>query len=169
MPQKKGKRNLSLLYYFVSECKQALLRAIITVRILAPHLQTIKMTEIAAHPLLFQQLPSEILPHPLQEKSAKFFFHNYSTVKVKRQNVWLRFWIPHCGRCGFRIPGNGGPDSLSVEFGFRIPIVFRIPDNSSWITDSKAQDAGSHKQKSEKKNSFSIPQAKIPDSGIRST
>ena len=89
MPQKKGKRNLSLLYYFVSECKQALLRAIITVRILTPHLQTIKMTEIAAHPLLLQQLPSEILPHPLEEKSAKFFFHNYSTVKVKRQKVWL--------------------------------------------------------------------------------
>ena len=36
-----------------------------------------------------QQLPSEILPHPLQKKSAKFFFDNYSTVKVKRQKVWL--------------------------------------------------------------------------------
>ena len=82
------------------------------------------------------------------------------------------FWIPHCGRCGFRIPGNGSPDSLSVEFGFRIPIVCRIPDNSSWITDSKAQDAGSHKQTSEKKiysgfhkQRFVIPESGVPDTG----
>ena len=27
-------------------------------------------------------------------------------------------------------------------FGFQIPIVCRIPDNSSWLTDSKAQDSG---------------------------
>ena len=40
------------------------------------------------------------------------------------------------------------PDALSVEFGFRIPIVCRIPDNSSWITDSKALEFEFHKQKS---------------------
>ena len=58
------------------------------------------------------------------------------------------FSIPHCGRCRFRIPDNGSPDSLSVEFGFRIPIVCRIPDNSSWMTDSKALELQFHEQKS---------------------
>ena len=57
MPQKKESRNLSLLCYFVIErnirMQTTRLRAIITVRIMAPHLQTIKMTEIAWHPLLF--------------------------------------------------------------------------------------------------------------------
>ena len=65
------------------------------------------------------------------------------------------------------------PDSLSVEFGFRIPIVCRIPDNSSWITDSKAQDVGSHKQTSENfffyfgfhKQRFLIPESGVPDTG----
>ena len=66
-----------------------LLRAIITVRIMAPHPQTTKITPIAAHPLLLQQLPLKILPHPLQKKFAKVLLDNYSTVEVKRQKVWL--------------------------------------------------------------------------------
>ena len=57
--------------------------------IMAPHLQTIKITQIAAHPLLLQQLPLEILPHPVQKKFAKVLLDNYSTVKVKRQKVWI--------------------------------------------------------------------------------
>ena len=65
------------------------LRATITVRIMAPHTQTIKITQRAAHPLLLQQLPSKILPHPLQKKFAKVLLDNYSTVEVKRQKVWL--------------------------------------------------------------------------------
>ena len=65
------------------------LRAIITVRIMAPHPQTTKITPIAAHPLLLQQLPLKILPHPLQKKFAKVLLDNYSTVEVKRQKVWL--------------------------------------------------------------------------------
>ena len=65
------------------------LRAIITVRIMAPHTQTIKITQIAAHPLLLQQLPLKILSHPLQKKFAKVLLENYSTVEVKRQKVWL--------------------------------------------------------------------------------
>ena len=56
---------------------------------MAPHLQTIKMTQIAAHPLLLQQLPLKILPHPLQKKFAKVLLENYGTVKLKRQKVWL--------------------------------------------------------------------------------
>ena len=37
------------------------------------------------------------------------------------------------------------PDSLSVELGFRIPIVSGfIPDSLSCIQDSKAQDSGFH-------------------------
>ena len=56
---------------------------------MAPHLQTIKITQIAAHLLLLQQLPLKILPHPLQEKFTKVLLDNYSTVKVKRQKVWL--------------------------------------------------------------------------------
>ena len=35
-------------------------------------------------------------------------------------------------------------DSLSVEFGFRIPIVGGIPDSLSCITDSKDQNSGLH-------------------------
>ena len=87
MPQKKRRRNLFLLYYFVKErtirMQITRLRAIITVRIMAPHPKTIKITQIAAHPLLLQQLPLKILPHPLQKKFAKVLLDNYSTVKVK--------------------------------------------------------------------------------------
>ena len=45
-----------------------------------------------------------------------------------------------------RIPDSRywNPDSLSVELGFRIPIVSGIPDSSSCIPDSKAQDSGFH-------------------------
>ena len=93
MPQKKRRRNLCLLYYFVIErnirMQTTRLRAIITVRIMAPHPQTIKITQIAAHPLLLQQLPLKILPHPLQKKFAKVLLDNYMIVKVKRQKVWL--------------------------------------------------------------------------------
>ena len=55
----------------------------------------------------------------------------------------LEFWIP---RHGFRIPDSRywNPDSLSVELGFRIPIVSGIPDSSSCIPDSQAQDSGFH-------------------------
>ena len=46
--------------------------------------------------------------------------------------------------------------SLSVEFGFRIPIFGGIPDSLSFIPDSKTQDFGFQRQK-------------FPDSGIRSS
>ena len=36
------------------------------------------------------------------------------------------------------------PDSLSVELGFRIPIVSGIPDSFSCIPDSTAQDFKFH-------------------------
>ena len=39
------------------------------------------------------------------------------------------------------------PDSLSVELGFRIPIVSGIPDSISCIPDSTAQDSKFHLQK----------------------
>ena len=38
-------------------------------------------------------------------------------------------------------------DSLSVEFGYQIPVASRIPDSLSCIPDSKVQDSGSHKPK----------------------
>ena len=41
-------------------------------------------------------------------------------------------------------------DSLSVELGFRLPIISGIPDSLSWNPDSKAQDSGFHRQKSTK-------------------
>ena len=50
----------------------------------------------------------------------------------------LGFWIP---RSGFRISGT-----LSVELGFRIPVVRGIPDSLSCNPDCKARDSGLHKQ-----------------------
>ena len=55
----------------------------------------------------------------------------------------LGFWIPGCG---FRIPGTG-VQSLSVDYGFWIPILSGIPDSFSCILDSKAQDSRFHKHK----------------------
>ena len=49
----------------------------------------------------------------------------------------IEFWIP---RRGFRIQGTGF-QSLSVELGFRIPIVSGIPDSSSCIPHSKTHDS----------------------------
>ena len=43
----------------------------------------------------------------------------------------MAVWIP-----------RRGSDSLSVELGFRIPIVSGIPDSLSCFPDSKAQDSG---------------------------
>ena len=37
-------------------------------------------------------------------------------------------------------------DSMSMEPGFRIPIISGILDFLSWIPDSKAQDSGFHNQ-----------------------
>ena len=54
----------------------------------------------------------------------------------------LGFWIP---RRGFPISGSWF-QSLSVELGFWIPILSRIPDSLSCIPDSKDQDSGNHKQ-----------------------
>ena len=50
----------------------------------------------------------------------------------------LGFWIPPSG---FRISGT-----LSVELGFRIPVVRGIPDSLSCNPDCKARDSGLHKQ-----------------------
>ena len=36
---------------------------------------------------------------------------------------------------------------MSVDLGFRIPIVSAIPDSLNWIPDSEAQDSRFHKQK----------------------
>ena len=52
------------------------------------------------------------------------------------------FWIP---RCRFRIPSTGFR-TLSVEFGFQIPIVNGIRDPSSRIPDSKASDFGTSRK-----------------------
>ena len=49
----------------------------------------------------------------------------------------LRFWILRHG--SVQISGTGF-QSLSVELGFRIPIVSGIPDSLSCIPDSKAKD-----------------------------
>ena len=49
----------------------------------------------------------------------------------------LEFWIP---RRGFRIQGTGF-QPLSVELGFRIPIVSGIPDSLCCIPYSKAHDS----------------------------
>ena len=48
------------------------------------------------------------------------------------------------------------PDSLSVELGYRIPIVSGIPDSFSCIPDSTAQDSKFHPQK--------FPRFQNPDS-----
>ena len=48
----------------------------------------------------------------------------------------LGFWLAYLG---FWIPGTR-LQSLSVELGFRIPIVSRIPDSLNCIPDSKAQE-----------------------------
>ena len=50
----------------------------------------------------------------------------------------LGFWIPPSG---FRISGT-----LSVELGFRNPVVRGIPDSLSCNPDCKARDSGLHKQ-----------------------
>ena len=52
------------------------------------------------------------------------------------------FWIP---RRRFQIPGTW-LHTFSVELGFWIPILCRIPDSLSCIPYSKAQDSGFHKQ-----------------------
>ena len=52
------------------------------------------------------------------------------------------FWIP-CRK--FQIPGTW-LHTFSVELGFWIPILCRIPDPLSCIPYSKAQDSGFHKQ-----------------------
>ena len=39
------------------------------------------------------------------------------------------------------------PDSLSVELGFQISILSKIPVSLSYIPDSKAQDSGFHERK----------------------
>ena len=43
--------------------------------------------------------------------------------------------------------GFQGPDSLSVELEFRIPVVSDIPDSLSWISDCEAHDCGFQKEK----------------------
>ena len=70
-------------------------------------------------------------------------------------------WIP--------VPWYWIPDSLSVEPGFRMPIVNGISDSLTCIPDSKAKDleftsknfpdSGFHEQKFP---GFRIPQAKFP-------
>ena len=48
------------------------------------------------------------------------------------------------------------PDSLSLELGYRVPIVSGIPDSVSCISDSKTQDFKFHQQK--------FPRFQNPDS-----
>ena len=55
----------------------------------------------------------------------------------------LRFWILRRG--SVQISGTGF-QYLSVELGFRIPIVSGIPDSLSCIPDSKAKDFWLHEQ-----------------------
>ena len=55
----------------------------------------------------------------------------------------LRFWILRRGSVQI---SDTGFQYLSVELGFRIPIVSGIPDSLSCIPDSKAQDFWFHKQ-----------------------
>ena len=55
----------------------------------------------------------------------------------------LGLWIP---RRRFQILGTGF-QHLSVELGFWIEVVSRIPDSLSCIPDSNAQDSGFHELK----------------------
>ena len=55
----------------------------------------------------------------------------------------LRFWILHRGSVQ---TSDTGFQYLSVELGFRIPIVSGVLDSLSCIPDSKAQDFWFHKQ-----------------------
>ena len=48
---------------------------------------------------------------------------------------------------GFHAVDSGFQSSLSVELGFRIPIVSGIPDSLSCIPDSKTQDSKFYKHK----------------------
>ena len=74
-------------------------------------------------------------------------------VGVAQQGKFLYFsdYTPYLGEfktvldCGFRIPGTWS-QSLSVELGFWIQIVSRIPDSLSCTSESKAQDYGFHRQ-----------------------
>ena len=63
-------------------------------------------------------------------------------------------WIP---RRGFRIPGTGF-QSLSLELGFWILIVSRIPNSLNCVPDFRTQDFGFQKYNFPW---FQIPQAKI--------
>ena len=67
----------------------------------------------------------------------------------------LGFWIP--------IPGTGFR-TLSVEFGFQIPIVNGIPDSSSRIPDFKASDTGFLKKKFPRFRNPQVKISRIPES-----
>ena len=90
--------------------------------------------------------------HILTGESFRWLVQNFAPYKGIQDS--LGFWIP---RRGFRILGTRFP-SFSVELGFWIPIVRRIPDSLSCILDSKAQDFGFHKQNFPR---FRIARAKI--------
>ena len=68
----------------------------------------------------------------------------------------IRFWIPYCGFLVLGLYWILYP--LSVELGFSIPIISRIPNFLSCIPDSKAQGSGFHKKSF---SGFQIPQEKV--------
>ena len=58
-------------------------------------------------------------------------------------------------------------DSLSLELGFRIPVVTGISDSLTCIPDSKAQESGSHNSNFPD-SKFQQPKiSRIPDSGFQ--
>ena len=90
--------------------------------------------------------------HILTGESFRWLVQNFTPYKGIQDS--LGFWIP---RRGFWILGTRF-QSFSVELGFWIRIVRRIPDSLSCILDSKAQDFGFHKQNFPR---FRIARAKI--------
>ena len=65
-------------------------------------------------------------------------------VRKSKTVLNLEFWIP---RRGFWIPGTGFR-TLSVELGFRIPMVSRIPDSMSKKFSDSAIRTPLHRAKS---------------------
>ena len=82
-----------------------------------------------------------------QINTVSYVWLNYN--KLLRWQVLVdprHSWILHFTLC-IPDPKYWIADSFSVEFALRIRIVSGIWDSLSWITDSKAQDGGFHKQK----------------------
>ena len=89
--------------------------------------------------------------HESRSIPSLFFFLSFLLATVLG-NTLREEQSPHVGESktvfdsGFQIPGTRFR-FLLVKFGFWIPIFSWVPDSLSCIPDSKAQDAGFHKEK----------------------